>query len=190
MPTKLKSKSMPARGDPKIIIVGLPDTAVKESQDRVTTAISNSGYHWPRGRTTINLAPADIKKEGPSFDLPIALGMIAAAEEFEDPILEKYSFLGELALSGAVRSVRGVLPAAIEARRRGKLALFVPEANAREAVDGFGHRRSTACRICGRRSRFIRGESQLQPTRGDLTEFFATHQSYEVDFSDVKGQAT
>ena len=70
-----------AHGNPKIIIVGLPDTAVKESQDRVTTAIINSGYRWPRGRTTINLAPADIKKEGPSFDLPIALGMIAVAQE-------------------------------------------------------------------------------------------------------------
>src|ERR1700761_1896513 len=121
------------RGEVAVVVVGLPDTAVKESRDRVTTAVANSGFSWPRGRTTINLAPADIKKEGPSFDLPIALGMIAAAEEFDDPILEKYSFLGELALSGAVRSVRGVLPAAIDARKRGKLALFVPEANAREA---------------------------------------------------------
>src|SRR5207302_977949 len=177
-----------AGGDPNIIIVGLPDAAVKESRDRVTTAIANSGYYWPRGRTTINLAPADIKKEGPSFDLPIALGMVAAAEEFEDPILEKYSFLGELALSGAVRSVRGVLPAAIEARKRGKLALFVPEANAREAsmvsgiaIYGVQNLRQTFA--------FIRGEAQLQPTRGDLTEFFAKHKDYEVDFSDVKGQA-
>ncbi|MGI9088024.1 MAG: YifB family Mg chelatase-like AAA ATPase [Chthoniobacterales bacterium] len=175
------------RGDPKIIIVGLPDTAVKESQDRVTTAIANSGYHWPRGRTTINLAPADIKKEGPSFDLPIALGMIVAAEEFESADLEKYCFLGELALSGAVRSVRGVLPAAIEARRRGKQALFVPEANAQEAsmvagIDIYGVRnlRETFG--------FIRGEVTLQPTRGDLTDFFANHQKFEVDFSDVKGQ--
>ena len=72
-----------AHGDPAIVIVGLPDTAVKESRDRVTTAITNSGYHWPRGRTTINLAPADIKKEGPSFDLPIALGMIAVTEELD-----------------------------------------------------------------------------------------------------------
>jgi magnesium chelatase family protein len=175
------------RGEPKIIIVGLPDTAVKESQDRVTTAIANSGYFWPRGRTTINLAPADIKKEGPSFDLPIALGMVAAAEEFDDPILEQYSFVGELALSGAVRSVRGVLPAAIEARRRGKKALFVPEVNAPEAamvsgIDIYGvqNLRQTFG--------FLRGETQLQPTRGDLTEFFANHQSYDVDFADVKGQ--
>jgi len=175
------------RGDPKIIIVGLPDAAVKESQDRVTTAISNSGYFWPRGRTTINLAPADIKKEGPSFDLPIALGMVIASEEFEDPMLEQYSFVGELALSGAVRSVRGVLPAAIEARRRGKKALFVPEVNAREAamvegIDIYGvqNLRQTFG--------FIRGETTLEPTRGDMTAFFAKHQNYEVDFSDVKGQ--
>src|SRR3712207_5218181 len=149
-----------ARGDPKIIIVGLPDTAVKESQDRVTTAISNSGYYWPRGRTTINLAPADIKKEGPSFDLPIAIGMITAAEEFLSPAFEEYSFVGELALSGAVRSVRGVLPIAIEARRRGKKGLVVPEANAREAsmvegieIYGVQNLRQTFA--------FIRGETTL-----------------------------
>src|ERR1700742_453619 len=102
-------------GVPQIVVVGLPDTAVKESRDRVTTAISNSGYHWPRGRTTINLAPADIKKEGPSFDLPIAIGMIAAAEEFESERFAHFSFVGELALNGAVRAVKGVLPVALEA---------------------------------------------------------------------------
>jgi magnesium chelatase family protein len=176
-----------AGGNPKIIIVGLPDTAVKESQDRVTTAISNSGYHWPRGRTTINLAPADIKKEGPSFDLPIALGMIAVNEELDGSMFDRFSFVGELALTGAVRPVKGVLPVAIEARRRGKQALCVPEANAREAsmvsgIDIFGvqNLRQTF--------EFIRGETQLQPTRGDLTEFFEKHQKFEVDFSDVKGQ--
>src|SRR5919107_2680538 len=84
-----------AHGNPKIIIVGLPETAVKESQDRVTTAIINSGYHWPRGRPTINLAPADIKKEGPSFDLPIALGMIVAADRNEAEPLGDCAFVGE-----------------------------------------------------------------------------------------------
>src|ERR1700736_4265309 len=123
-----------AHGDPKIVIVGLPDEAVKESGDRVTTAIRNSGYRWPRGRTTINLAPADIKKEGPSFDLPIALGMIAVSEELNGKPFENFSFVGELALDGAVRAVKGVLPVALEARRRGKRALFVPEANALEAA--------------------------------------------------------
>src|SRR5207244_360763 len=123
-----------AGGDPVIVIVGLPDAAVKESRDRVTTAIANSGYYWPRGRTTINLAPADIKKEGPSFDLPIALGMIAVTEELDSSPFENFSFVGELALDGSVRAVKGVLPVALEARRRGKRALFVPEANALEAA--------------------------------------------------------
>ena len=176
-----------AGGDPNIVIVGLPDAAVKESRDRVTTAIANSGYYWPRGRTTINLAPADIKKEGPSFDLPIALGMIAVGEEINTTTFEKFSFVGELALNGAVRAVKGVLPVALEARRRGKHAMFVPEANAREAamvdkIDIYGvqNLRQTF--------QFLRGEVPLVPTRGDLSVFFATHQSYEVDFSDVKGQ--
>jgi magnesium chelatase family protein len=123
-----------AGGDPNIVIVGLPDAAVKESRDRVTTAIANSGYYWPRGRTTINLAPADIKKEGTSFDLPIALGMIAVTEGLDSSPFENFSFVGELALDGTVRAVKGVLPVALEARRRGRRALFVPEANALEAA--------------------------------------------------------
>jgi magnesium chelatase family protein len=176
------------RGEPKIIVVGLPDAAVKESRDRVTTAITNSGYFWPRGRTTINLAPADIKKEGPSFDLPIALGMIAVTEEINSAPFENFSFVGELALNGAVRPVKGVLPVALEARKRGKRALFVPEANAREAamvdkIDIYGvqNLRQTF--------EFLRGELALLPARGDLTDFFSTHQNYDVDFSDVKGQS-
>jgi magnesium chelatase family protein len=177
-----------AGGDPAIVIVGLPDAAVKESRDRVTTAIANSGYYWPRGRTTINLAPADIKKEGPSFDLPIALGMIAVTEGIDSTPFEDFSFVGELALNGSVRPVKGVLPVALEARRRGKRALFVPEANALEAamvekIDIYGvhNLRETF--------QFLRGEIPLLPTRGDLIRFFAMHQDYDVDFSDVKGQA-
>ncbi len=177
-----------AHGEPKIFVVGLPDTAVKESRDRVTTAINNSGYHWPRGRTTVNLAPADIKKEGPSFDLPIALGMIAVTEEIDTKTFAEFSFVGELALDGAVRPVKGVLPVAIEARKRGKRALFVPEANAHEAamvdkidIYGVANLRQTF--------EFLRGQQPMHPTRGDMTKFFATHQSYNVDFSDVKGQA-
>src|SRR5438874_5617658 len=176
-----------AHGNPKIIIVGLPDAAVKESQDRVTTAIINSGYHWPRGRTTINLAPADIKKEGPSFDLPIALGMIAVAEDLDGAAFDKYSFVGELALDGGVRSVKGVLPVALEARRQKKEAIFVPAANANEAamvegitVYGVHNLRETY--------QFVRRESMISPTYGDLTSFFATHKNYDVDFADVKGQ--
>ena len=93
-------------GDTLVVIVGLPDAAVKESRDRVSTALTNSGYKFPMGRTTINLAPADVKKEGPSFDLPIAVGMLAASEQFISDQLENFVIVGELALTGAVRPVR------------------------------------------------------------------------------------
>jgi magnesium chelatase family protein len=160
---------------------------VKESRDRVTTAISNSGYRWPRGRTTINLAPADVKKEGPSFDLPIALGMIATSEEVEIADVDQFCFVGELALTGAVRPVRGVLPIALEARRLGKKALVVPEANAREAavvegIDVFG------VKNLRQSFEFLTGEKKLEPVREDLRAFFESHQNYDVDFSDVRGQ--
>ena len=102
-------------GDTLIVIVGLPDAAVKESRDRVTTALSNSGYKFPMGRTTINLAPADVKKEGPTFDLPIALGMLAASEQLETDQLDNFVIVGELALTGAVRPSKGVLPVALRA---------------------------------------------------------------------------
>ncbi len=176
-----------AGGTPNIIIVGLPDTAVKESRDRVTTAISNSGYFWPRGRTTINLAPADIKKEGPSFDLPIALGMIAVNEGVARDKIERFSFVGELALNGAVRPVKGVLPVALEARRRGKEGIVVPEANAHEAamvegIDVYGVKNLRDA------FQFLIGATTLTPVIGDLTRFFSTHQNYDVDFADVKGQ--
>jgi magnesium chelatase family protein len=176
-----------AGGNPVIVVVGLPDAAVKESKDRVTTAIVNSGYFWPRGRTTVNLAPADIKKEGPSFDLPIALGMIACCEEVDTAGFADSSFVGELALDGSVRPVKGVLPVAIEARKRGKKGLFVPAANGQEAamvrgiaVYGVRNLRETFS--------FLRGQCTLTPVRGDLEKFFATHQTYDTDFADVKGQ--
>ena len=176
-----------ASGLPAIVVVGLPDVAVKESRDRVTTAISNSGYHWPRGRTTINLAPADVKKEGPSFDLPIALATIAVGMEIELKDVEKYAFVGELALTGQVRPVKGVLAIAIEARQRGRQAVIVPEANAREAalVDGI--------QIFGVRNlretfEFLTGERQLTQTREDVAQYFEQHRAYEVDFSEVRGQ--
>src|SRR5579862_3622484 len=96
-------------GDTLIVIVGLPDAAVKESRDRVSTALSNSGFKFPMGKTTINLAPADVRKEGPSFDLPIGLGILAASEQIETDQLDNFAIVGELALDGAVRSVKGVL---------------------------------------------------------------------------------
>src|SRR5438093_136816 len=96
-------------GDTLVVIVGLPDAAVKESRDRVSTALTNSGFKFPMGRTTINLAPADVRKEGPSFDLPIAVGMLAASEQIETDQLENFVMVGELALTGGVAPV-GFLP--------------------------------------------------------------------------------
>jgi magnesium chelatase family protein len=100
-------------GDTLIVVVGLPDAAVKESKDRVSTALASSGYKFSMGRTTINLAPADIKKEGPSFDLPVALGILAASEQLETDQLDNFIAVGELALTGAVRPCKGVLPIAL-----------------------------------------------------------------------------
>ena len=121
-------------GQPAVIIVGLPDAAVKESRDRVKTAIENSGFKYVMGRTTINLAPADVKKEGPSFDLPIAIGILAVSEQITVPQLDDYVIVGELALSGEVRSVNGVLPIAICARDQKKRGLIVPVDNVQEAA--------------------------------------------------------
>ncbi|HSI10735.1 MAG TPA: YifB family Mg chelatase-like AAA ATPase [Chthoniobacter sp.] len=176
-----------AGGSPVIVVVGLPDVAVKESKDRVTTAIQNSGYRWPRGRTTINLAPADVKKEGPSFDLPIALAMVAVGLEVELPNADQYCFVGELALTGQVRPVKGVLPVALEARRAGKRAVVVPMENAREAamvegIDVYGVQNLREA------FEFLLGEKTLTPVKEDVTRFFEGHQSYEVDFADVRGQ--
>src|SRR5580700_9601454 len=121
-----------------IVIVGLPDAAVKESRDRVSTALTNSGFKFPMGRTTINLAPADVKKEGPSFDLPIAIGMLAASDQMMSDQLDNFVMVDELALTGAVRPVKGVLPIAWRARAEGCAGLLVPVENAAEAavVDG------------------------------------------------------
>ena len=108
-----------SHGDPQTVIVGLPNAAVKESKDRVLTAIRNSGFKTHTGRITINLAPADIKKEGPDFDLPIAIGLLAANDDIDPVRAGKYGIIGELALSGEVRRVKGVLPIAMRLREEG-----------------------------------------------------------------------
>ena len=115
---------------PKFSLVGLPDSAVRESYDRVKAAIQNSGRLFPNHRVTINMAPADIKKEGTAYDLPIAVGMIAAAGGIPEDILDGIAILGELALDGSVRPLRGVLPMAVEAKRAGLKGMIVPQANA------------------------------------------------------------
>ena len=172
-------------GSPVVVVVGLPDAAVKESKDRVATAIANSGYRMPRGRTTINLAPADVKKEGPSFDLPIALAMIAAAGEIDLPGFDQYCFVGELALDGGVRAVNGVLPVAMEAKRSGKKAIIVPESNAQEAaiVEGIT---TYGVRNLRQAFEFLRGNEPLLPAA--IEPLFEAGRAYDIDFADVRGQ--
>jgi len=173
-------------GDPHVVIVGLPDAAVKESSDRVWTALINSGFAPPLGRTTINLAPADVKKEGPSFDLPIALGMLAAQDMIPKESLEGWCVVGELALSGEVRRVRGVLPIAIMAKKAGLRGILVPPDNAEEAaVCGLPVFAVATLRAA---ADFLAGDLQLDQHQVVLQDFFDTHSAYEDDYADVKGQ--
>jgi magnesium chelatase family protein len=174
-------------GEPKVVIVGLPDAAVKESSDRVWTALLNSGFRPPMGRTTINLAPADMRKEGPSFDLPIALGIISALGDMQDKLLPRICVVGELALSGAVRRVRGVLPIAIMARDKGFKAMMVPAENAAEAavVEGL---RVFPVHNLREAADFLDQQLNLTPHTLDIQKVFASHSRYEDDYSDVKGQ--
>jgi magnesium chelatase family protein len=174
-------------GDTFIVIVGLPDTAVKESRDRVTTALTNSGFKFTFGRTTINLAPADVKKEGPSFDLPIAIGMLAATEQLVTDQLENFVMVGELALTGAVRPVKGVLPIALRARAEGKIGILVPAENAPEAgvVAGF---QVIPIRNLREAAGFLEGEIKISPTKVDIAGIFANGDDSEMDFAEVKGQ--
>jgi len=174
-------------GQTVIVIVGLPDAAVKESKDRVTTALNNSGFKMPMGRTTINLAPADVRKEGPSFDLPIALGMLAASEQMVTDQFDNFVIVGELALNGAIRPVKGCLSIALQARADGKTGVVVPAENAAEAavVQGLqvipvNNLREAAA--------FLEGEVRIPPFRVDLATIFDQPWDEEVDFADVKGQ--
>jgi len=121
-------------GNPRVIIVGLPDAAVEESGDRVRSAVKNAGFHYPRGRVTVNLAPATVRKEGPSFDLPIALGVLGATDQLPADALAGCLVLGELSLDGIVRHVRGVLPMTADARAAGFKRIYVPEVDAAEAA--------------------------------------------------------
>ncbi|HEY5040871.1 MAG TPA: YifB family Mg chelatase-like AAA ATPase [Verrucomicrobiae bacterium] len=174
-------------GDTFIALVGLPDAAVKESKDRVSTALANSGYKFPMGKTTINLAPADVKKEGPSFDLPIALGMLAASEQIETDQLDHFVAVGELALTGAVRSCKGVLPIALRAKADGKTGILVPAENAAEAavVDGLN---VIPVQNLREAAQFLEGEIKIAPTKVDIVKLFEHQSDDEHDFSEVKGQ--
>lgn len=177
-----------ALGLPQFTTVGLPEGAVKESKDRVRSALKNSGYEFPPRKITVNLAPADVKKEGSAYDLPIALGILAAEGWLAKTQLDKYAVLGELSLDGRVKPVQGALPLAVMAREKGLQGLIVPTENAAEAavvegiaVYGVATLSEAFC--------FLNGERPLPPTRTDLQAVFAAHSQYDVDFSEVRGQA-
>lgn len=175
-----------ARALPSFTVVGLPDNAVKESKDRVRSAIRNSGYAFPPQRITVNLAPADVKKEGAAFDLPMAVVILATDSDLGLRGLDRLLFLGELSLDGRLRPVRGVLPIALEARRLGLEAICVPHENAAEAAVVKGltvHAVGTLAEVV----EGLRGGS-LPRFHADLSDLFGRGAEYEVDFAEVHGQ--
>src|SRR5713101_5985482 len=176
-----------ALGLPQFTTVGLPEGAVKESKDRVRSAIKNSGYEFPPRKITVNLAPADLKKEGSAYDLPIALGILAAEGWLAKERLGEYALLGELSLDGRVKPVHGALPLAVMARERVLKGLIVPAENAAEAAV-VEEIEVISVPTLSEAFLFLNGDQPLTPTRIDLNTVFATHSRYEVDFNDVKGQ--
>ena len=175
-------------GDYDTRVVGLPDAAVRESCHRVYTAVQNSGFKNPLGRTTINLAPADIRKEGPSFDLPMALGLLAATDQLRATDLDQYLIVGELALSGEVRQVRGVLPIALEAKRQRRRALIVPAANAAEAALVRGLQIIPVANL--REAVDFLGGISVPPLvpEAQMEDGGNPEENADLDFADVKGQ--
>ncbi|MBL9216225.1 MAG: YifB family Mg chelatase-like AAA ATPase [Opitutaceae bacterium] len=173
-------------GVPTLILVGLPDAAVKESEDRVFSALSNSGLRMPRTRTTINLAPGDLKKEGAIYDLPIALGILVATGQLVCPNLGDYLIAGELSLSGATRPVRGGLAMAVLARDAGRKAVLLPPAAAREAAL-VADIRVYAVESLDQTVRFLGGELDLRPAVPPAAPAVAS--GAEPDFAEIKGQA-
>ena len=174
----------------KFFMVGLPDSAVKESEQRIESALKTTGYFYPRTKVIVNLAPADIRKTGTAFDLPIAIGILGATDQMGNPeSLANYVVMGELSLDGSIQPIKGALPIAIQARKENFKGLIVPKQNAREAgmvnqlkVYGVEHIKEVI--------QFFNDETTLQPTEVNTREeFFNAQYSFDFDFSDVKGQS-
>src|SRR5690606_11682804 len=172
---------------PKTILVGLADTAVKESIHRIERALVNSGYSRPIDRIVINLSPADLPKNAPSFDLPIALGLLTASAQLQSEHFRRYAVVGELALDGQVRPIKGALSMALQAKADRKAGLLVPVGNVREAsvVEGIDIIPvGTLAEAVG----FYSGQLGIEPTPFSWDEAFAEYGTYAVDYADVKGQ--
>src|SRR5210317_23069 len=174
-------------GLPSFSTVGLAEGAVRESRERVKAAIKNSGYDFPNRKITVNLAPADVKKEGAGYDLPMALGILVASEILKSEKLEKYGIIGELSLDGSVRNAKGILPMAIAAQKAGLDGVLVPVANAEEASVVAG------IKVIGVKTlyeavEFLVGTMELPYASIDLQSIFSISSDYDVDFDEVKGQ--
>ena len=176
-----------ALGLPTFSTVGLPDAAVKESKDRVKAAISNTGFEFPVRRITVNLAPADIKKVGPIFDLPIAIGIIAAQGLIDERVLKDYIILGELSLDGSIRSIKGSLSMAVAARSAGKKGIILPKENCEEAAVVQGVNVYPVSSFPDA-VEFLNGRLEIPSKKIDLEKTFENHSRYKIDFTDVKGQ--
>jgi len=174
-------------GLPKFIVVGLPEGAVKESMERVNAAIKNCGLRFPNKRITVNLAPADIRKEGSAFDLPIAVGILASVGEVSSDRLEDFLILGELSLDGSLRPIRGALPISLAARTAKKKGIIVPQANASEAAISKGVTVYPVKHLLEAVD-FLNGGEAIDPFDINIDEVFSQSRNYHTDFSDVKGQ--
>lgn len=169
-------------------LVGLPDSAVKESQQRMISALNNNGYKWPGQRIVVNMAPADVRKEGSAYDLPIAIGVLAASSQLNNDLLSSYMLMGELSLDGKINPVKGALPMAINAKEAGFKGLILPLQNVAEAavvegLDVYGAEHLTEVVA------FFNGQHNLSKVEIDIEqEFLKNMQDTDIDFSDVKGQ--
>lgn len=175
-------------GDIKFVIVGLPDVAVKESHDRVCSALKNSGFKNPDSRTTINLAPGNIRKEGPMYDLPIAIGVLASTRQISAKNLDKFVLSGELSLSGNTRPVKGALALAIMARKEKKAGILLPSKSAEEAalVEGIN---VYPVESLAQAAKFVSGDIEISPLPPHLSPFSKRpNDTFRVDFSEIKGQ--
>jgi magnesium chelatase family protein len=168
-------------------MVGLPDSAVKESKERVNAAIKNSGFEFPQKRVTINLAPADIRKEGSGYDLPIAIGILSAYAEISESKLNDHVVMGELALDGSLRPIRGALSISWEAKKKGMKGLVLPAENAKEAAMTQGLQVFPVNSL-RQTVEFLNNDVEIEPFKVDLAKTFEFSKHYIIDFSDVKGQ--
>ena len=175
------------RSLPTFTVVGLPDSAVRESKERVLAAIKNAGYQWPRRKITINLAPADRKKEGSAFDLPIAVGVLAASQQIKPVCLAKFALLGELSLNGSVRPVHGMLPMATSLHQQGLYGMIVPTQNAREAAIANGPLVYGVSSL-NEALAILAGDAHQRPYELNVEEVFSSNANYGVDFAEVRGQ--